>query len=84
MGCMAKKIGEVSHYFTDIGVGIIELGGKLEKGDRIAIRGATTDLEQDVKSMEIDREKVEKAGKGDSIGIKVKGRVREGDEVFRL
>ncbi|KXB08302.1 hypothetical protein AKJ55_01205 [candidate division MSBL1 archaeon SCGC-AAA382M17] len=78
-----EKVGEITHYFTDIGVGVIELSGNLSVGDEISIEGATTDLTQEVDSMEIDREKVEEAGPGDAVGIKVEGRVREGDLVFK-
>ena len=81
---MEKKIGEVSHYFTNIGVGVIELKGKLKKGDRIAIKGRSTDIEQEVESMQVDHKEVTEAGPGDSIGMKVKDRVREGDLVFKL
>ena len=81
---MSKKIGEITHYFSNIGVGVIELSGKIRVGDKIAIKGSTTDVEQEVGSMEIDRKKVEEAGKGQSIGLKVVDRVREGDEVFKL
>lgn len=79
-----EKVGEITHYFTDISVGVIELSGKLEVGDKISIEGATTDITQNVDSMEIDQEKVEEAGAGDAIGIKVKNRVREGDIVYKL
>ncbi len=81
---MTDKIGEVTHYFNDIDVGIIKLQDKLEAGDRIRIKGSTTDFEQDVESMEIDQEKVQEAGKGESIGLKVKERVREDDEVYKV
>lgn len=81
---MVDKIGEVTHYFTDIDVGIIKLEDTLEVGDRIKIKGSTTDFEQDVDSIEIDREKVQEAGSGQSVGLKVKDRVREGDEVFKV
>lgn len=81
---MEKKIGEVSHYFTDIGVGVIELAGKLKEGDKIAFRGHSTDFQQKVESMQVDHKKVKEAGPKDSIGLKVKERVREGDLVFKL
>ena len=79
-----EKIGEVTHYFSDIDVGVIELSGKLEVGDEISIEGATTDIQQKVNSMEIDHEDVSEAGPGDAVGLKVKGRVREGDEVYKV
>ncbi len=80
---MTVEVGEVTHYFTNIGVGVIELNGQLEVGDTIRIKGAHTDFTQEVDSMEIDGEKVQKAETGQSVGMKVKERVREGDVVYR-
>lgn len=79
-----KLIGKISHYFTDIGVGVIELSDEIKVGDRISIEGSTTNFQQDVKSMQIHQKDVEVAKKGDSIGIKVSDRVREGDQVFKV
>lgn len=79
-----EKIGEVTHFFTDISVGIVDLSEKVEVGDKLHFKGATTDFEQVVDSMEIDQEKVEEAGPGDVIGLKVDERVREGDEVMKV
>lgn len=79
-----KLIGKITHYFTNIGVGIVKLSGKLEVGDKISIEGASTDIQQTVDSMEIDQEKVEKAEDGESVGLQVKDRVREGDKVYKV
>ncbi len=75
-------IGTVDHFFTDINVGVIKLARTLKAGDKISIQGATTNFKQKVESMQIDRNPVTEANKGDSIGLKVKGRVREKDKVF--
>lgn len=79
-----EEVGKVTHYFSKIGVGAITLSGELKLGDRIKIKGATTDFEQLVGSMQIEGRPVEQAGPGDSIGLKVKEKVREGDVVYRL
>ncbi len=79
-----EKVGEVSHYFTKIGVAVVELTAPLRVGDRIAVKGMTTNFEQTVESMQIEHEPVEEAKAGDSIGLKVADRVREGDIVYRL
>jgi translation elongation factor EF-1alpha len=79
-----KLIGKVAHYFTKIGVGVIELSDELEVGDRISIEGMTTNLQQTVDSMQIEHENVDSAGPGQSIGLKVEQRVREGDLVYKL
>jgi len=80
-----ELIGKITHYFDKIQVGIIEIEkGKLAVGDMIHIKGTTTDFEQAVESMQIEHEQVEKAKKGDAIGLKAKDKVREGDEVYKI
>jgi len=79
-----KLVGKVAHYFTKIGVGVIELSDELKVGDRISIEGATTNLQQTVRSMQIEHKDVQAAGAGDAIGLRVDQRVREGDLVYKL
>lgn len=79
-----KLVGKVSHYFTKIGVAVIDLTDTLEVGDEISIEGAVTNLRQKVESMEIEHEKIDKAKAGDSIGLKVMDRVREKDNVYKI
>ncbi len=79
-----KKIGEVSTFFSHVGVAAIKLSGKLKTGDKIHIKGHTTDFEQKVESMQIEKKKVAEAKKGDHIGIKVKEKVRPSDKVFLI
>ncbi len=79
-----KLVGKVTHYFTNIGVAVVELEDALKVGDEISIEGATTNFTQKVESMQIEHENVEEAKKGDSVGMKVVDRVREGDQVFRV
>lgn len=78
------EIGRVSDFFAHPVVAGIELTGKLKAGDKIHIKGHTTDLEITVDSMEIDRVDVTDAKAGDSIGVKVPERVRRGDKVYRV
>jgi len=77
-----RKVGEVSHYFGNISVAAIKLEASLKVGDEIRIVGYTTDFTETVDSMQIDNDAVEEAGAGDEIGIKVKDRVRVGDDVY--
>ena len=81
-GVEGRKVGKVTHYFNKIGVAVVELTDTLKEGDKIRIKGSTTDFEQVVESMQIEHEQVKEATAGQSIGLKVKERVREGDEVF--
>jgi len=78
------KIGEITHFFDKIQVAIIKLDKPLKKGDKIKIKGSTTDLEEDIESMQVDHADIEEADKGDEVGIKVTGKVREGDDVFKV
>ncbi len=79
-----ELVGKITHYFGKIEVGIIELNKKLNVGDTIHVKGGTTDFEQEIKSIQIEHEQIEKAKKGDVIGLKVKEKVREGDEVYKV
>lgn len=80
-----EKIGIVEHFFTKISVAAIKItDGQLKIGDTIHIVGATTDLMQTIDRMEIDRNPIEVAKKGDAIGIKVQDRVREHDTVYKV
>ena len=80
-----EEIGKVFKFFSKVGVAAINIThGSLKIGDTIRIKGATTDQVMQIESMEIDRVKVDSAGAGQSIGIKVKERVRENDIVYKL
>lgn len=80
-----KLIGQITHYFSDIGVGVIDLSGVLKEGDTIrVVGGENTDFAQAVDSMQIEHEKVKTAKKGDSVGLKVKEKVREGYKVYKV
>jgi len=79
-----ERIGTVDHYFAHIGVAGIALTAPLRVGDRIHVRGHTTDFEQAVDSIQIEHESVQEAKGGASVGIKVSERCREGDEVYRV
>ena len=80
-----KLIGHIIHYYSRLGVGIIELtAGELKVGDTIHIKGAHTDVTQTVESIQIEHQSVARAEKGKSVGIKVKDKVREHDQVFRV
>src|SRR5579859_3289734 len=76
-----KHAGVVTHFYGEIGVAIIKFNKKVPVGVRLAFKGATTDFEDVVKSMQFDHKPIEMAPKGKEVGIKVKKRVREGDKV---
>lgn len=78
------KIGKVSKYFAHPEVAAIELEETVKIGDTIRVKGHTTDFEQEIESMQIQNESVKEAKPGDSIGVKVKERVRPNDLVYKV
>jgi putative protease len=79
-----REIGFVSNYFSKISVAAIEItDGTLSTGDTLHFFGHTTDYEFTVHSMQIEHKSVTEAKKGDSVGIKVPEKVREGDKVYK-
>ena len=77
-------VGKVSDFFAKPVVAGIELTAVLKVGDKIRIKGHTTNLEMSVDSMQIDNAQVEEAKAGDSIGVKLNDRVRSGDTVYKI
>ena len=77
-----QPIGYVSHYFNKISVAAIELYDTLCVGDWVQFYGNSTNLIQQVTSMQIDRAPVDEAYAEQSVGILVDDRVREGDYVY--
>ncbi len=77
------EIGEVMTYYANIGVAAVELSGDVKVGDTIIFRGFTTDLEHKVDSMQIEHDSVQEAKAGDQIGVKVSGKVRKNDRVYK-
>jgi translation elongation factor EF-1alpha len=81
---MEVRIGEITHYYNRIGVAVLKLGDRIQVGDMINIVGYTTEFTQRVESLEINHQKVESAGPGDDVALKVWDYVRDGDEVFKI
>ncbi len=79
-----EVIGQVSDFFARPVVAGIELTATIKVGDRIHIKGHTTDIELTVDSMQINNVNVEQAKAGDAVGIKVSDRVRRGDTVYKV
>ena len=80
-----QQIGSVTHWFGKINVVVIEIHkGTLSIGDKIHIKGQTSDFIQTIESMQLDGEDVKKAKKGMSVGVKVSERVRRTDSVYKV
>jgi translation elongation factor EF-Tu-like GTPase len=78
------EIGHVSDFFARPVVAGITLTGDLKVGDKVHIKGHTTDLEMTVDSMQINNANVTEGKSGDAIGVKVTDRVRAGDKVYKV
>ena len=77
------EIGHVTHFFSKISVVVVELTSPLAIGDHILIKGPSTDFEQTVDSMQIDRKDITRAEGGQSIGLKVIQPAKEKDTVYK-
>lgn len=78
------KVGKIEHFYSKAEVAIVEVLAPVKKGDRILIRGSTTNIQQQVESMEVEHKQVVDAQSGQRIGLKVAGRVRENDIVYKV
>ena len=82
---MEEEIGKITHYFSKIDVGVLDLTqGSLAVGDTIHIKGHTTELYMKVQSMQVEHESIRLAEKGMQVGLKVDGPVRENDTVYKI
>ncbi len=79
-----EEVGRVSDFFARPVVAGIDLTASLKVGDRIRIKGHTTDLELAVESMQINNMDVQEAKSGDSVGVRITDRVRRGDSVYKI
>jgi translation elongation factor EF-1alpha len=77
------EVGNVTHFFSKINVAVLELTAPLEVGDKILVKGPTTDFEQVVDSMQIEHKNIQKAEAGQSIGLKMVEHARERDVVYK-
>ena len=78
------EVGRVVHFFSKASVAGIELTGDVTVGDTIHIKGHTSDFTQTIDSMQIDRNPVDQAGNGQTIGIVVSEHARPHDVVYRV
>jgi putative protease len=82
---MEEEVGRITHYFSKINVGVLELSkGELHVDDTIHIKGHTSDFYQKVESMQVENNSVDSAKPGEPVGIKVESPVRENDIVFKV
>lgn len=79
------KVGEVFHFFPKPSVAAIRItDAEVKVGDTLLFQGPTTNFDQPIESMEIEKAKVTEAKPGQSVGIQVRDRVRPGDLVYKV
>ncbi len=77
-----QEIGKIAHFYPKISVAIVELTAALKIGDKISIEGHENVVEQTVDSMQVEHKAIEKAKKGDAVGMKTAKPVKEKDKVY--
>lgn len=77
------EVGHITHFFSKINVAVVELTAPLVVGDRILVKGPSTDFEQAVESMQIEHQSIPRAEAGQSIGLKLAQRAKEKDTVYK-
>ena len=79
------RVGEVTHYFSKIMVGVVKVMHQpLRIGDRVRFKGASTDFEQTVKSLQVESRDVQAGKPGQLVGLKVNAVTKPGDKVYRI
>ena len=82
---MLEKIGKVTHFFPHVNAAaIMILKDSIKVGDKIYIKGHTTDFKEKIASIQLDHAPIREGKKGQEIGLLVKSRVRIGDSVYRI
>jgi GTPase len=79
-----KEIGQVTHYYGHLSVGIIELSEVLKLGEIIRIKGHSEDFTQPIESMQVEHVNVAEAKAGDVIGIKLSQKAHPHDKVYKV
>lgn len=78
-----KEIGRITHYFPKVGVAVVVLSDDLKKGDLVTIGGKSEPFDQAIQSMQIEKQEIPLAKRGQAVGLKVEKPVHEGDIVWR-
>ena len=77
-----RSVGKVEHYYPKVNAAAVRLTRKVKLGDRVHIVGHGDDFQEEVTSLQLDHQPIEEGKPGQSIGLWVKDRVHEGDDVL--
>ena len=81
---METPIGKVTHYYDRAGVAVVALSSPLKVGDHIKIKDHDQEWEQEITSMQVDRQPVSEGSTGTEVAIKVDQGVREGALLIKI
>ncbi len=81
---MDIRVGKITHYYDRIGVAVLDLSDEIKVGETIHVHGHVTDFTQRIGSLEIEHQKIQSAGPGAEVALKMLEPVREGDIIFRV
>ena len=79
-----EQIGLVGAFFAHPSAALVTLTAPLKVGERIYVKGHTTEFQQVVESMQVDRQPVQEASAGQEIAIKMNEKCRKHDAVYKL
>ena len=77
-----KPVGKVEHYYPKVQAAAVRLSKKVKVGDQVHIVGHGDDFKEEVTSLQLDHKPIEEGQPGQSVGLWVKERVHEGDDVL--
>lgn len=66
-----KLAGKIIHYFSNISVAVMKLDKPVKVGDIIEIDNKGETFSQKISSMQVNHKEIDKAKKGDEVGLKV-------------
>ena len=81
---MDKELGKVIHYFDRAMVAVIRLSDDLKVGETVKFVHGENEFTQTIDSMEIDHKKIQSAGRGEEVAMKVEQKTREGARIYRV
>ena len=79
-----KEIGIVTDFFAKVSAAAIRLNAPLKVGDKIKVKTGEKEIEMTITSMQIERKPIEKAKKGDEVGILMAEPAHKGNKVYKL
>lgn len=78
-----KPIGEVTHFYDKICVAVVKFNQGVAVGEEVCFEGPKNAFSQALESMQLEHQPVQKAKKGQEVGVKVKKAVKEGYKIYK-